>query len=181
METPDAVHRFWFEEHGSDDWFAGKAAFDAEITAEFGETHAAVAKGEGWRWRTDARGRLAEIIVLDQFSRQLHRGSARAFAQDGMALVLAQELVAQGLDTELGNDERLFAYLPFMHSESPVVHEEALRLYTALGNVDALDFEIRHQEVVARFGRYPKRNAALGRPSTPEEVAYLKTVSDRVF
>ena len=141
MKTAAEVHHFWFKAHGPDDWFAGKPAFDALIEAEFAETHKAIARGEGWTWRTDATGRLAEIIVLDQFSRQLYRGRPEAFAQDPMALALSQELVVQGLDTGLSEDETMFAYLPYMHSESLVVHDEAMRLFTALGNDKTLDFE----------------------------------------
>jgi len=181
MRTAEEVHRFWFVEHGSEDWFGASAEFDAAIAARFGNTHAAVMRGEAFGWRTSARGRLAEIIVLDQFSRQLFRGAAGAFAQDGMALVLAEELVAQGLDTALDESERLFAYLPYMHSESLVMHDEALRLFTALGNEKALDFEKKHRETLARFGRYPKRNAALGRESSREELAYIAANGDRMF
>ena len=180
-KTAEDVYRFWFEEYGPDDWFAGTPEFDAVIAERFADTHAAIAKGEGWTWRTDATGRLAEIIVLDQFSRQLHREDPRAFAQDGMALVLAQEMVAGGFDKQLAEDRRMFAYMPYMHSESLVVHQEAIELFTALGNENALDFEKKHYEVIARFGRFPKRNAALGRASSPEERAYIEETGDRMF
>jgi uncharacterized protein (DUF924 family) len=181
MRSADDIYRFWFEEHGEDDWFAGKAEFDARIAAAFTETHAAVARGEAWGWRLSPRGRIAEIIVLDQFSRQLFRGQAKAFAQDPMALALAQELVAQGLDKALSDQERVFAYLPYMHSESLLVHNEALRLYTELGNANALDFEVKHREAILRFGRFPRRNQALGRQPRAEEIAYLEEIGDRVF
>ena len=118
-------------------------------------------------------GRCAEIIVLDQFSRNLFRDSPRAFAQDGMALALAQEAVAVGDDLRMDQDQRYFTYMPYMHSESLVVHEEALRLFTALGNATALHYEQRHREEIERFGRYPGRNAALGRESTEAETAWL--------
>jgi uncharacterized protein (DUF924 family) len=181
MRSADDIHRFWFEEHGKDDWFAGKAEFDTRIAAAFSVTHAAVARGEAWGWRLSARGRLAEIIVLDQFSRQLFRGQPKAFAQDPMALTLAQELVAQGLDRTLSDQERVFAYLPYMHSESLLVHAEAMRLYEDLGDAEALDFEIGHREAILRFGRFPRRNEVLGRRSTAEETAYLEEIGDRVF
>ena len=119
-------------------------------------------------------GRCAEIIVLDQFSRNLFRGSARAFAQDGMALALAQEAVAAGADQRMTDDQRYFTYMPYMHAESLVVHEEALRLFTALGHAEALRFEKAHRDVIERFGRYPARNAVLGRESTAEELSYLE-------
>lgn len=173
MRSAEDVLHFWFEEHGQDDWFGGEAAFDAKLEAGFAETHAAVARGEAWQWRTTAAGRLAEVIVLDQFSRQLHRGSARAFAQDPMALALAQEAVAGGHDMAIDADRRLFVYMPYMHSESLLIHEEGLRLFTALGDQGVLDYERAHIDVLQRFGRYPRRNAALGRQSTPEEIEYM--------
>src|SRR5690606_3874197 len=101
-------------EHGREDWFGGKPEFDDKLTAEFAETHMAVAAGEAWTWRTTADGRLAEIIVLDQFSRQIYRGQARAFATDGMALALAQEAVAGGHDQAVEMPQRMFFYLPYM-------------------------------------------------------------------
>ncbi|MCZ2104411.1 MAG: DUF924 domain-containing protein [Burkholderiales bacterium] len=171
--TAASVLAFWFKESTPRQWFAKDAAFDAAIRARFAVLHAAAARGELWRWRVDAPGRLAEIIVLDQFSRNLHRASALAFAQDAMALVLAQELVAQGLDQRLPVAQRAFAYLPYMHSESGVVQRESLRLYTALGQPGNLHFAHLHADIIRRFGRYPHRNAALGRASTAEELAFL--------
>ncbi len=174
METPRRVLDFWFVEHGRDDWFGGKPEFDKELSDHFAGTHAAVARGEAWRWRATPQGRLAEIIVLDQFSRQLHRGSALAFASDDMALALAQEAVAGGHDQKLERKQRHFLYMPYMHSESLLVHEEALRLFAALGDAETLKFEELHIECLRRFGRYPRRNTALGRLSTPEEIAYIE-------
>ncbi len=180
MRNYQQVLDFWFVEHGKDDWFTTSLEFDRKLAGRFAETHEKIARGEGFVWRQSARGRLAEIIVLDQFSRQLHRGQARAFAQDGMAIVLAQELVAQGLDAELSTDEKLFAYMPYMHSESLAVHEEGMRLFATLSE-EMFDFEKRHRDVIAQFGRFPKRNAALGRTTTPEEQAYIEATSDTVF
>lgn len=176
-DTTNAVGRvlaFWFDESTPGQWFAHDEAFDAAIRARFAALHEAAARGELWRWRVDAPGRLAEIIVLDQFSRNLHRGSGLAFAHDAMALVLAQELVAQGLDMRLPVVQRAFAYLPWMHSESGVVQQESLRLYTALAQPVNLHFAHQHADIIARFGRYPHRNAALGRASTPEEIEFLR-------
>jgi uncharacterized protein (DUF924 family) len=180
MQSPEDVLKFWFEQHGPDDWFGGKPEFDAELRAHFAATHEAVAKGEGFVWRTSAEGRLAEVIVLDQFSRQLYRGSPRAFAQDGMALVLAQEIVALGLDTALPPTRRLFAYMPYQHAESLVIQAQSLRLFQSLGDPKMMDYARAHFEVIQRFGRFCKRNAVLGRESTPEELAYIGE-SDRVF
>jgi uncharacterized protein (DUF924 family) len=181
MRTADEVIRFWFVDHGMDDWFGGKAEFDALLKAEFAETHAAVARGEAWHWRATPQGRLAEIIVLDQFSRQLHRGEAEAFAQDKMALTLAQEMVGQGLDQSMTFFERMFILLPYMHSESVVVQAESMRLHAALDDEKALDFATKHRDCIARFGRYPFRNTALGRQSTAEELAYMEEAGKRGF
>lgn len=167
------VIRFWFVEHGPDDWFAAKPEFDSRLAARFGETHEPVARGEAWAWRETAEGRLAEILVLDQFSRQLYRGSARAFAQDGMALALAQEAVRGGHDRALEPARRRFLFMPYMHSESLVIHEEAVRLFTDLGDEETLKYEIAHRDCLVRFGRYPRRNQALGRTSTPAELEYI--------
>lgn len=181
MRSADAVLAFWFDDHGQDDWFGGKPEFDAEIAAEFGETHAAVARGEAWLWRQTPQGRLAEIIVLDQFSRQLFRKRPEAFAQDKMALALAQEMVAQGLDRQFEQPRRGFIYLPYMHAESGLVQAESVRLYEALGDENQLDYAIKHRDTVERFTRFPFRNAALGRDSTAEEIAYMAEMGERGF
>ncbi|MET3898728.1 uncharacterized protein (DUF924 family) [Devosia sp. UYZn731] len=181
MRTAADIIAFWFEQHGPDDWFGGKAEFDAEIAEGFAQTHAHVAKGEAWQWRATGVGRLAEIIVLDQFSRQLFRKRPEAFAQDKMALVLAQEAIAQGADEVVSPVQRPFFYLPFMHAESLPVQDEGLKLYSALGDADQLGFMQKHHDCIAQFGRFPVRNAALGRASTPEEVDYLAQIGDRSF
>ncbi|HHG89950.1 MAG TPA: DUF924 domain-containing protein [Devosia sp.] len=181
MQEHEEVLKFWFVEHTGEDWFGGKPEFDEKLRGRFFRLHGRVALGEAWSWRVSAQGRLAEILVLDQFSRQFYRGDPRAFASDGMALVLAQELVASGQDKTLSESERLFAYMPYMHSESLLVHEEAVRLFTALGNEDNLKFEISHRDTIERFGRFPKRNEALGRVSTQEELAYINERKDSMF
>ena len=178
MNEPDEIIKFWFEEHGSDDWWGAKPEFDREIADRFAETHARLAQGEGFSWRGNALGRLAEIIVLDQFSRQLYRSDPRAFAQDGMAVVLAQEAIAARQDLTLRTERRMFLYMPLMHSESLLIHEAAHPLITDEGFAKSA---IEHLDVLRRFGRYPKRNAALGRQSTPEEIAYLAEVGNRMF
>jgi uncharacterized protein (DUF924 family) len=173
MKTPRDVLKFWFDDHGPDDWFASKPEFDELIRAGFADTHATLARGEGSSWRSTTAGRLAEIIVLDQFSRQLYRGNARAFASDGMALVLAQEAAAGGHHHFVLMPRRMFFLLPFMHAESPMVQAESLRLHTALGAPDIMKFADGHATCIRRFGRFPRRNAALGRVSTAEEEAYM--------
>lgn len=181
MRSADDVIRFWFTEHGQDDWFGGKPEFDAAIAERFGKIHAYVSRGEAWAWRQTAEGRLAEVIVLDQFSRQLLRGEGRAFAQDSMALVLAQEAIAAGADQAVDAIKRAFFYLPFMHAEALVIQDEGMRLYQALGDAAQLDFMRKHREVIARFGRFPFRNTALGRASTADELAYMSDAAGRAF
>lgn len=173
--TSADVLRFWFEEITPAQWWAKSDDFDRRIESRFGTLHAAAMRGELYAWRDGADGRLAEIIVLDQFSRNIHRGLPAAFAGDGMALVLAQEAVAAGLDGQLAASRRVFLYLPFMHSESLLIQELAVRLFAAPGMEENLDFARRHHAIIERFGRYPHRNAILGRPSTAAELEFLKT------
>ena len=180
MRTADDVLRFWFVEHGQDDWFGGKPEFDVALAEQFAETHPRVALGEAWAWRQTPEGRLAEIIVLDQFSRQLHRGSPEAFAQDKMAVALAQEAIAAGADAAIAMDRRMFLFMPFMHAESLVIQEEGCKHFAQFGE-DLMKFMTGHRDCIARFGRFPFRNKALGRVSTPEELAYMEEQKDRVF
>lgn len=171
--SPNDVLNFWFGELGAKHWFAKSDAVDADIAARFGDVHARAIACELDGWRTNGRGRLAEIIVLDQFSRNLFRDDPRAFAADPLALGLAQEAISLGVDKDLALPERAFIYMPFMHSESPIIHDRAMALFSAPGLEMNLDFELKHKAIIDRFGRYPHRNAVLGRPSTPEEVAFL--------
>lgn len=168
------VLRFWFDEIEPAQWWRADPAFDQTLRERFATVHRAALRGELSAWRARPEGRLAEVVVLDQFSRNLHRGSALAFAADPMALALAQEAVGGGHDQALPPQRRLFLYMPYMHSESALVHETALRLFEALGLASNLDFERRHKAIVDCFGRYPHRNAILGRESTPEELEFLK-------
>ncbi len=168
------VLTFWFEELTPQQWFTGGEEVDRLIATRFSLLHQQAALGELHSWRNSAQGRLAEVIVLDQFSRNLHRGHAMSFACDGMALVLAQEAIAMGLDQELSAQQRTFLYMPYMHSESLSIHEQAVALFQANGNELNLDFELRHKAIIERFGRYPHRNTILGRPSTPDELTFLK-------
>jgi uncharacterized protein (DUF924 family) len=172
--TPEEILRFWFEEAGPQAWWKPDPAFDGTIRTRFGELYRRAILGELSAWRGTADGRLAEIIVLDQFSRNLFRGSAGAFAQDLAALVLAQEAVAAGVHRGLDPVRRVFLLLPYMHSESRAIHVEAERLFRDFAPADNFDFELRHKAIVDRFGRYPHRNAVLGRASTAEELAFLE-------
>lgn len=180
MQGPEALIHFWFVEHGYEDWFSGAAEFDAKCN-RFADLHAEVARGEAWAWRETPEGRLAELILLDQFSRQLHRGKPEAFAQDKMALVLAQEAIATGADDAVHRDWASFFYMPFMHAESLVIQNEGVRLFEAHGDEKSVQFMIDHRDTIARFGRFPFRNAALGRQSTEAEIAYMQEQDGRAF
>jgi uncharacterized protein (DUF924 family) len=170
----DEVLRFWFEETQPAAWWEIDPAFDEQIRRRFASLHARASRGEFAAWRATPAGRLAEIIVLDQFSRNLFRESARAFAQDLAALVLAQDAVAANAHLALDPVRRAFLLLPYMHSESAAVHVEAERLFREFTPQVNYDFELRHKTIVDRFGRFPHRNAVLGRSSTPEEIEFLK-------
>jgi uncharacterized protein (DUF924 family) len=173
VNTSSDILHFWFEQIDRALWFKKDAGFDQLLRERFGALHTQASLGELSQWRGTAQGRLAEIIVLDQFSRNLFRDNAKAFAQDGMALVLAQEAVRSGDDNELNAQERVFLYMPYMHSESLQIHTEAVALFTRLGIQGNLDFELKHKAIIERFGRYPHRNKILGRQSTPEELTFL--------
>ena len=174
MNNIQDVLDFWFLETDPKFWFRKDSGFDTVINSRFAGLHKAASAGELQDWRESAVGRLAEIIVLDQFSRNLYRDDARAFAQDVVALVLAQEAVRLGVDSELTSKQKAFLYMPYMHSESLLIHQEAVRLFSQPGLEFNLDFEVRHKEIIERFGRYPHRNAVLQRQSTPEEEAFLE-------
>lgn len=165
---------FWFDETKPSQWFAKSEIFDQLIIQRFSTVHRQVSQGETAVWRQTIDGRLAEIIVLDQFSRNMFRNDPRSFAYDGMALVLAQEAISSGDSHRLPTPQRAFLYMPFMHSESLVIHEQALALFSEQGLEENLKFEKQHRDILLRFGRYPHRNAALGRVSTAEEIAFLQ-------
>ena len=173
------ILRFWFEESTPSQWFAKDDEFDRLIVERFSPVHAQAVSGELFEWRENERGRLAEIIVLDQFSRNMFRDSPLAFANDQMALVLSQEAVSLGADKLLEPVERGFLYLPFMHSESRKIHEVAERIYREHGVESSLDWELRHKAIIDRFDRYPHRNEVLGRTSTAEELAFLAQPNSR--
>lgn len=165
---------FWFNTLTPAQWFAKSAPLDEQIREQFSALLQQAATCELWQWRSEARGRLAEIIVLDQFSRNIFRDTPRAFQQDPLALALAQEAVAQGADQTLTSVERSFLYMPYMHSESPSIHERAVELFNQPGLENNLDFEYKHKAIIDRFGRYPHRNAILERASSAEEIEFLK-------
>ncbi len=164
---------FWFSPETQPNWFAKSDQFDQSLKEKFGDILEQASKAELWSWRKNADGRLAEILVLDQFSRNIFRDTPRAFTQDSLALALAQEAISQDLDKQLSPEQRSFLYMPFMHSESKLIHEFALKLFQRLGNPENLEYEIKHKIIIDRFGRYPHRNQILGRESTEEELSFL--------
>lgn len=168
------VIRFWFEELSPKQWWVNDTEFDQQIRERFYEVHQAVIAGETYGWREQPQGWLAEIIVLDQFSRNIYRDTPQAFAQDPQALTIAQEAISSGATEALSDPEKVFVYMPFMHSESTLMHEIAVGLFTDLGIEINLDYELKHKAIIDRFGRYPHRNSILGRESTLEEIEFLK-------
>ena len=165
------IINFWFNEIEPKQHWVKDPKFDGLIKQRFGDLLISASQCELFPWRTSAQGRLAEVIVLDQFSRNIYRDTPRAFAQDALALALSQEAVSLGADKELSEKEIPFLYMPYMHSESKIVHVEAERLFKQTGNYE---FELKHKAIVDRFGRYPHRNEILGRGSTEEEVKFLQ-------
>ncbi|MDR7335267.1 DUF924 family protein [Roseateles asaccharophilus] len=171
---PHTVLSFWFDEIQPAQWWKVDAAFDDLIRMRFGALHEQARRCELFGWRTTPEGRLAEVIALDQFARNIHRGTPAAFSADPLALALAQEAVAAGADLALPVERRAFLYMPYMHSESAAIHDVAEPLMKARAPQGTHEFELKHKVIIDRFGRYPHRNAILGRASTVEEVGFLK-------
>jgi uncharacterized protein (DUF924 family) len=177
------VLNFWFGEGAGygkvrKRWFEKNPAFDAVVTKRFQRLHAEMLEGRHREWLDDPRDCLARIIVLDQFPRHIYRGSARAFSTDALALEAAKHLVGTGGDRDLLPVERMFAYLPFQHSEALEEQDRGCELCEALKafpeTADAHRYALAHRDIIRRFGRFPHRNALLGRASSPEEVEFLK-------
>jgi uncharacterized protein (DUF924 family) len=173
IADPDEILRFWFEELSPKDWFRKDPELDARIAARFGSTHEALSRKIPEDWLGRPEGCLAAIIVLDQFCRNMFRETPRAFATDAAALALSKRAIAKGFDMTLDPDRRAFLYMPFQHSENPADQARSVELFTALDKPVELDFARRHKAIIDRFGRFPHRNAILGRASTEEESAFL--------
>jgi len=190
MGSAGDILDFWFGARGSPErgtlrfvWFRKDPEFDEEIRRRFGDLHAAVARGERDDWHSAPESLLALVIVLDQFSRNLYRDDPRSWAQDERALAFAKLALARGNDARIGPIERLFLYLPFEHSENLEDQERAVLLMSSLeafGETRGFtQWAEKHRDVVKRFGRFPHRNEALGRVSTPEEIEFLKEPGSR--
>ena len=167
------VIQFWFEDIEPRQQFTKDLEFDESIRTKFSETYQLATQGLLYAWREHPLDALAEILVLDQFSRNMFRNTPKAFEVDTVALVLAQEAIRKKFDKELNDSKKAFFYMPFMHSESKEIHDIALFLFDQPGLEVSFNFEIKHKAIIDRFGRYPHRNEILGRESTADELKFL--------
>lgn len=165
---------FWFEEIKPEQWWEKKPAFDNKIITRFSDIYEKAATGELLNWRYKPLSSLAEIILLDQFPRNMFRDNKQAFATDPLAVCLSQSAIEKGFDQDLTTDQRAFMYMPFMHSESAEVHKSAELLFSVPGMENYLKFELLHKEIIDQFDRYPHRNKILGRRSNKKEIEFLK-------
>ncbi|WP_108500672.1 DUF924 family protein [Paracoccus indicus] len=175
VSTAAEVLEFWFSDRMQPFWFAKSDQIDAEIATRFGDTYQAAHDGQLDGWMGSADDALALCIVLDQFPRNMFRGSPRSFESNQLALDHARKALQLGHDREQDPKRRQFFYLPFMHSEDLADQTTSVELYEALGNQHSLHFAREHRDIIAKFGRFPHRNAVLGRDSTPAELAFLET------
>ncbi len=169
-----AVLAFWFDELRPEQWFKKDPEVDATVGARFGPLYERLAAGLPPRWRATPEGCLAAVIVLDQFPRNLFRDDPRAYATDAAALATAEHAIEDGFDSALNPARKQFLYTPFEHSEDPAVQARSVELFAPIDEPEALDYARRHKAIIDRFGRFPHRNAVLGRPSTAEERAFLE-------
>lgn len=168
------VIKFWFEETTPKQKWTKDTEFDKLILNRFGDVHKKAQNGELVSWRSQPLGALAEIIVLDQFSRNMYREKPESFASDNLASKLVEEAIEKGHDKDMEPKYKGFLYMPYMHSESKEMHERAAKLFAEKGMEHFYNFELKHKAIIDRFGRYPHRNQILGRESTPEEIEFLK-------
>ena len=175
-ERIDEILKFWFEETTTEQKYIKDEKFDKLIRDKYSNAFEDVVKTNGSEWQKSSRGSLAAIIVLDQFSRNMFRDDAKSFAYDNLALEIAEEMVASGMDKEVPLEMRSAVYMPYMHSESKDVHKKALKLFQDFAEESnekgGLEYEIKHKAIIDKFGRYPHRNEVLGRESTPEEIEF---------
>jgi uncharacterized protein (DUF924 family) len=172
IASPETVLAFW-REAGPERWFKKDTAFDDDIRRRFLETYEAAAASQLAGWEATPEGALALTIVLDQFPRNIFRGSVRAFAADALARAVADRALARGFDRDMTQTDKQFYYLPFEHSEALADQERCCALFRATGDADLVKWAEQHADIIRRFGRFPHRNAVLGRATTPEEQAFL--------
>jgi uncharacterized protein (DUF924 family) len=169
------IIEFWFEELPPQDWFKKDDNLDQKIKDRFSKHHQQAISGELYKWRVDPLGSLAEIIIIDQFSRNIFRDHLKSFLYDPLSLTLSQFVIEKKQDQNLSNNQKAFLYMPFMHSESKLIHKIAIELFSKPGLEYHLEFELKHKKIIDRFNRYLHRNEVLGRISTPQEIEFLKT------
>ncbi|MEO7208276.1 MAG: DUF924 family protein [Steroidobacteraceae bacterium] len=169
-----AVDQFWFDELGPADWFGGGPRIDAAVRERFSGLRDELKKNSPSGDQLGSEGVVAAVIVFDQFSRNLFRKSSEAYATDRLALALASQGVERGLDTRLGLRQRQFLYMPFMHSEDREMQVRSVALFRGLGAAEVLSYAEHHKQLIERFGRFPHRNAVLGRESTAAEREFLR-------
>jgi uncharacterized protein (DUF924 family) len=172
MIQASEVVGFW-RDAGYEKWFARDDAFDAEFERRFHQAHLAAARGELEAWLASSEGALALLILLDQFPRNCFRGCAHSYATDGLARSYARRAIDAGFDLQVETALRMFFYLPFEHSEAMADQERAMELFAQIGDDELMKYARLHRDLIARFGRFPHRNQALGRESTQEEIDYL--------
>ncbi len=171
--TPQPILDFWFADDHQPYWFTRDRGFDTQVRDRFGELYLAAREGKLENWQHAPRSALALILALDQFPRNMFRNSPQAFATDAQALAVARHAVELGYDQQLPPAHLQFLYMPFMHSEALADQERGVQLYSTLDNAEAYDYMVQHRDIIARFGRFPHRNAVLGRESTAEEAFFL--------
>jgi len=170
----DDILSFWFDEAGPEGWFKGTKELDETIRQRFEALHRQLAANPPREAAEDARAALAAVILFDQFPRNIYRGTAQAFSTDDLALQISRDALGRKLDDQLTPEQKQFLYMPFQHSEVSADQEQAVMLFKALGNEEGLNYAIEHRDIIQQFGRFPHRNRALGRESTPEELAFLE-------
>lgn len=174
IATAETILEFWFSDQVRPLWFNATAAFDQALTEQFQATWQAAAAGALEFWVDTPSGALALVIVLDQFPLNMFRGRPESFATEAQARTVARQAIDRGLDQALADSQKAFLYLPFMHSEDLADQDYCVALFSQAGLVDSLKWTHHHRELIRRFGRFPHRNAILGRQSTPEELDYLR-------
>lgn len=176
-EDLDAIRNvldFWFSAQVRKKWFEADREFDSELKERFGVLLDKAVGGKLDAWKQTPDGAVALVALLDQISRNVHRGTPMAFAGDARALEVSRDAIDRGAEAELSGDQRYILYMPFMHAEDIEAQEEGIRRFEKLGREQALDYMKRHRDIVARFGRFPHRNDILGRETTAEEAEFLK-------
>jgi uncharacterized protein (DUF924 family) len=172
------VLSFWFEQVPPKDWFRENETLDLKMVEKFIVVHSCAVSGELFEWRAEPLGRLAEILLIDQFSRNIYRDDPKAYLSDSTALILAQEVISNNIHKSFETNQLLFLYMPFMHSESKMIHQIAMQLFSTPGLEATREQALIHKKIIDQFGRFPERNIILGRPNSPAEEIYLQNLAN---